>query len=158
MASPLLRLTVFTALAAGSVLGQDQPLGCAIELSAPAGLYFPSGTPGLTAKATVLIDDLGKATRVDVESENAAFRVKVEAALKTSTYRPSCPPRMLTAFFEVRLEGVEEDSPTARFAFAPPNRFIVITHPRKGTLDPFIMHRRKSEAKPRADSGATEPE
>jgi hypothetical protein len=158
MRPTLLRLIVFATLVARSVFAQDQPLACASELAMPSGLYFASGTPGLTAKATVMIDDLGKPTHVEVESGNAILSIQLKATLTAQLYRPHCSSGVLVAFFEVRLQGAPTESPVVRFAFSPPNRFIFITQPRAGTIDPDILHApHQSGAQPRANSSPAAP-
>jgi hypothetical protein len=118
-----------------SLAAADGPLSCIEEIGVPtARPYIFSEVPA-TVQVTLTIGADGKAERMTyIASSWLEFELQ-HAFVERARYSPVCKGQRLT--FEVRYEVVGEPTvqPESVTRFLPPNRFVVICHPIKGSVN-----------------------
>jgi hypothetical protein len=118
-----------------SLQAADGGMTCIQEIGVPsAKSYIVSEVPA-DARITFTVGEGGKAESV---SYFATYWLQLElrqAFVDKAQYSPKCKGQQLT--FEVRYEVVGEPTANAESVtrFLPPNKFVVVCHPVKGSVN-----------------------
>ncbi|HEV1287229.1 MAG TPA: hypothetical protein VNU44_18055 [Bryobacteraceae bacterium] len=112
-------------------------LGCIREMSVPTYSHVArrSATGG-TVRAVVTIGPSSKAGKIEISGAESNLAEEVRIILDGATsYEEGCAGKQVELIFTFRLQGDPEWTPPVFVRFAPPNRFIIISRPKKPNLN-----------------------
>ena len=79
----------------------------------------------------VTIADGGRISEIELTPPNPDLGDEVQAYLRSSKYSEQCAGRKVEIKFTFLLEGEPEATPPVFVRFQPPNRFVIVSRPRK---------------------------
>jgi hypothetical protein len=103
---------------------------CIEELTVPKFSHAARSLGGGTVVATVNIGDNGRAKSVKFKPSRSLLTVDLEEYLvDNSRYSRRCSGASLDIILTFQLEGVPAEGAETVVRFAPPNHFILVSHP-----------------------------
>jgi hypothetical protein len=130
-------MTIFL-LGQGWALRAAAGLDCVKEIELPQYSFIARRSPaGGTVRAIIKIGHNGKPVTISMPKADDNLAEEVRGTLTDGTlYVESCAGQEVELVFVFRLEGKPADTPFTTFRFQPPNRFVIISEPKK----PHILY------------------
>jgi hypothetical protein len=123
-------------LAALASLAVAADFSCIEELTVPRFSHAARSLGGGTVVATVNIGDNGRAKSVKFRSPRPLLTVDLEEYLvDNSRYSRRCSGASLDIILTFRLEGAPAEDAETVVRFAPPNHFVLVSHPVPPNVD-----------------------
>jgi hypothetical protein len=128
------KVIIFVMLVRVSVLHAEQRSGmeCISEITIPQYLNAARIAGPGTVNALVKVGAKGKASQIDIHSENHWLAEEVDYYLRRLTsYSETCEGKNLNLVFTYILDGEPAYRPRLIVRFRPPNHFLLISRPVK---------------------------
>lgn len=130
-------LAIGTLMIGSQVWGSDNAMSCVKDLAIPSAYSTIQSEIPATIEARILIGDHGKAERVTYDTDFKLLTLQLDAYFKQKTrYVDSCKGRIITFTVRYTLVEPELDVSASEVHFEPPDRFLVICHRLRPSLDP----------------------
>lgn len=124
------RLLLLLAVPSLAVAADTADFSCIEELAVPRFSHAARSLGGGTVIAAVNIGNNGRAKSVRLKSSRPLLTVDLEEYLvDDSRYSTRCSGASLEIMFTFRLRGAPAEDAETAVRFAPPNHFILVSHP-----------------------------